>query len=98
MHRATLWAIACLILTLACGPSAAPAAALAGGGARRGERASGGAAAASAPAPERHDPAAGDRRARAEGQVNATLQTSWTPGGHRGWKSRSSASTACASR
>jgi ABC-type Fe3+ transport system substrate-binding protein len=94
MHRVTLGVLASLLLALACGPSAAPAPG-GGGGAPTGSGASAAApsapsgAAGSAPAPAAASPPQSDAvyrqqvidAARAEGQVNATLHTSWTPDG-----------------
>jgi ABC-type Fe3+ transport system substrate-binding protein len=76
MHRATLWTVACLALLLACGPSAAPAGSTPPAGTAAGP--AGTAPAASAPV---SDAAARQQvidGARAEGQVNATIQTTFT--------------------
>ncbi|HLH26145.1 MAG TPA: extracellular solute-binding protein [Chloroflexota bacterium] len=71
MQRRVLWTIVSLVLTLACGPAAAPT----GGGSAP--------APASAPAASAPVPDAATRQqvvdaARAEGQVNATIQTTFT--------------------
>src|SRR5947209_6562718 len=94
MHRVTLGVLASLLLTLACAPSAAPAPGAGGGSA--GSSASAAAPSApsgAASAPGASTPAASAPQsdaayrqqvidaARAEGQVNATLHTSWTPDG-----------------
>ncbi|HZR97187.1 MAG TPA: extracellular solute-binding protein [Chloroflexota bacterium] len=75
MHRKLLWLVACLTLILACGPAAAPSPAPPPGGAS--------APAASAPAASAPASDAATRQqvvdaARAEGEVNATIQTTFT--------------------
>jgi iron(III) transport system substrate-binding protein len=81
MHRAALWTIACLTLVLACGPGAAPAP-TAPSGAASAPGGSGPAASAPAASAPVSDAAARQQvidGARAEGQVNATIQTTFTP-------------------
>ncbi len=88
MKRSLVGLVVCLLIAAACGPSAAPAPPGGAMPAARGQPASG-APAASAPPPAgtgaSQDDAAYRQQvidgARTEGQVNAAIQSAWTPDG-----------------
>src|SRR5581483_4313420 len=83
MWRIAFGALACLLLILACGPAAPASGGTGAASAAGGDSAAAAAGGASAAAPA-SDAAYRQQvvdAARAEGEVNATLHTSWTPEG-----------------